>query len=81
MRGFFDFLCDDGHLNEHFVHVAIRELDCKDCGKDSVRIISSPQIKLEGITGSFPGAADKWVKKRAEKLQQERKQAESRGDT
>lgn len=81
MRGFFDFQCEDGHLNEHFVDMNVRNINCKECGKDSVRIISSPQIKLEGITGSFPGAADKWVKKRAEKLQQERKQAESRGDT
>lgn len=81
MRGFFDYLCNDGHLSEHFVEVSIRNAACKTCGKDSVRIISSPQIKLEGITGSFPGAADKWIKKRAEKLQQERKQAESRGDT
>lgn len=81
MRGFFDFQCEDGHLNEHFVDMSVRNINCKECGKDSVRIISSPQIKLEGITGSFPGAADKWVKKRAEKLQQERKQAESRGDT
>lgn len=81
MRGFFDFQCEDKHLNEHFVDMSVRNINCKECGKDSVRIISSPQIKLEGITGSFPGAADKWVKKRAEKLQQERKQAESRGDT
>ena len=81
MRGFFDFRCEDGHLNEHFVDMGIRNISCKECCKDSVRIISSPQIKLEGITGSFPGAADKWVKKRAEKLQQERKQAESHGDT
>ncbi len=79
MRGFFDFQCEDGHLNEHFVEMSIRNITCKECCKDSVRIISSPQIKLEGITGSFPGAADKWVKKRAEKLQQERKQAASHG--
>ena len=80
MRGFFDFQYVDGHLNEHFVEMSIRNITCKECCKDSVRIISSPQIKLEGITGSFPGAADKWVKKRAEKLQQERKRSDSHGD-
>jgi hypothetical protein len=30
---------------------------------------------LEGITGAFPGAADKWVKVRAERLKQEQKKA------
>jgi hypothetical protein len=42
---------------------------------EAIRIISTPMISLEGITGAFPGASDKWVRNRAEKLKQEQKSA------
>ena len=32
-------------------------------------------VKLEGVTGDFPGAAMQWERKRAEKLAVERKQS------
>jgi hypothetical protein len=32
-------------------------------------------VKLEGVTGSFPGAAMQWERKRNEKMAQERKSA------
>lgn len=74
MRGFFDFSCEDSHISESFVSVDDRAISCKTCGKKATRILSCPTIKLEGITGSFPGASDRWEKVRAEKLSQERKQ-------
>jgi len=46
---------------------------CPSCGSVSEKIISAPRVALEGITGSFPGAADAWVKKHKQKLQQEQK--------
>ena len=71
----FEFLCEDGHLNELFVDSSVREQPCKVCGKVAHRIVSAGHVQLEGITGAFPGAADKWVRLRAEKLKHERKQS------
>ena len=73
MRRMYEFMCADGHVTEHLIDDSYRTALCKECGANAIRILSTPQIKLEGITGAFPGAADKWVKNRAEKLQQERK--------
>lgn len=79
MKRIFEFLCDDGHLTDRFVDSEVRQMACS-CGKESKRIVSAPQVKLEGITGSFPGAYDRWERVRAEKLQQERKQKASHGE-
>tara|TARA_R110000824_G_scaffold33354_4_gene106853 strand:+ start:6233 stop:6466 length:234 start_codon:yes stop_codon:yes gene_type:complete len=73
MRRMYEFMCADGHVTEHLIDDSYRTALCKECSANAIRILSTPQIKLEGITGAFPGAADKWVKNRAEKLQQEQK--------
>lgn len=39
------------------------------CYGEARFIISTPQVKLEGITGHFPGAADKWVKVRKQAVE------------
>jgi hypothetical protein len=75
MKKMFEFLCDDAHLSEKLVDGALRVIDCPQCGKEAHRIVSTPNIKLEGVTGAFPGAYDRWERVRAEKLSQERKQA------
>lgn len=75
MKRIFEFLCDNDHLTEQFIDEEIRTTSCRECGASAMRLISTPRISLEGITGAFPGAADKWVKKRAEKLKQEQKTA------
>lgn len=79
MRRLFEFLCTDGHASERLVDDSIRVTSCH-CGRAAHRIVSAPQIKLEGITGSFPGAYEKWERVRAEKLQQERKRNASHGE-
>lgn len=79
MKRMFEFLCDNNHITERFIDEQVRTTKCATCSKDALRIISSPRIALEGVTGDFPGAADKWVKKRAEKLKQEQKKAASAG--
>lgn len=71
----FEFLCDDGHLSEIFVDSGTRTQLCKHCGKAAQRVVSAGHVRLDGISGDFPGAADKWVRLRAEKLKQERKQS------
>ena len=77
MKRIFEFLCDNDHLTEQFIDENVRTAICRKCNTSAMRIISTPRINLEGITGAFPGAADKWVKKRAEKLKQEQKLAAS----
>ncbi len=75
MKRMYEFMCADGHVTEHLIDDSRRTALCKECSANAIRILSTPQIKLEGITGSFPGAADKWVKVRAERLRQEQKKA------
>lgn len=70
----FDFLCENSHLTEAFRDDSERTIKCPHCDKEAVRVVSAPNIKLEGITGAFPGAYDKWERVRAEKLKIEQKQ-------
>lgn len=70
----FDFLCEEGHLHEHFVSYEVTEVPCKDCSKTALRQISTPTINLEPFSGNFVAAADKWARNRAEKQKLEQKQ-------
>ncbi len=74
MRRMFDFFCDNGHVTERLVDDSVGSIICPKCGKDAVKAVSAPTIKLEGFTGAFPDAYDRWARVRAEKLQQEKKQ-------
>lgn len=76
----FEFVCEDNHVSDSYVDSECRQSTCKICGKLADRIISTPQVKLEGITGDFPGAYGAWERKRAEKQKQEQKKFESRGE-
>ena len=69
-----DFLCDEGHVTEALREDSVRTISCPLCGKDAVKVVSAPTIKLEGFTGAFPDAYDRWTRVRAEKLKQEQKQ-------
>ena len=73
MRRMFDFFCDNGHVTERLVDDSVGSITCPECGKDAVKAVSAPAIKLEGFTGAFPDAYDRWARVRAEKLQQEKK--------
>ena len=73
MKRMFDFLCDSGHVTERLVDDSVGAITCPECGKEAVKAVSAPTIKLEGFTGAFPDAYDRWARVRAEKLQQERK--------
>lgn len=80
MNRIFEFSCDDGHISEQLVSDSCRESTCRECGKAAIRIMSAPRVNLEGITGAFPGAYEKWARVRAEKLAVERKQKASHGE-
>lgn len=73
MKRFYDFVCENGHHIEKLtVYEAVR-VQC-DCGEPAHRKISAPAIKLEGWSGSFPGAANKFDRIHREKLAAERKE-------
>ena len=76
MKRIFDFLCANGHVTEALLDDALYETQCKQCSEVSIRQISAPQFKLDGCSGDYPSAADRWVKVRAEKLKQEKSKAE-----
>ena len=73
MKKLFDFLCVNGHITEAYRDDSERTITCPECGKDAIRLVSAPQVKLEGFSGAFPGAYDKWNRLRTEHLAQERK--------
>jgi hypothetical protein len=69
----FDFTCLNGHTQERFTSVETETISCNVCGSDAFRQVGAPQVRLEGVTGSFPGAAMKWDKKHREQLAKEQK--------
>jgi putative FmdB family regulatory protein len=73
MKRVFDFECQQcGETTEEYTEYK-QTSSCPLCGGLAVKLISAPQIKLEGITGSFPGAYDAWERKHIQKLKQEQK--------
>lgn len=67
MKTMRDFLCDHcGKVTERLIDAKFLTIECPECQGDAVEQISMPTIKLEGITGSFPGAADRWARIREE---------------
>lgn len=79
MKRMFEFICPCGLVFEKLVDERTRAVECG-CGMEAERIMSAPNIKLEGITGAFPGAYAKWEQVRAEKMKEERKKAASHGE-
>jgi len=59
----FDFKCDKcQHVEEKLVHHEVKIGNCSECHGKSLRMISPVRSQLEGISGHFPDAADKWAK-------------------
>jgi hypothetical protein len=73
-----DFKCKSCEkVIERFIDAEVIEITCE-CGCEANKVIGLPTIKLEGITGAFPGAYHKWAddrekraRKHAEKTQKE----------
>lgn len=63
----FDFLCQNGHRKELFVSDNTDYVLCAVCGSTAHRTVSAPNIQLEGVSGSFPGAAMKWERDHIER--------------
>ena len=71
----YEFVCPSDHLTDAYIDSELRVTNCKVCGQPANRIVSTPMVKLEGVTGSFPGAAMQWERKRNEKIAQEKRSA------
>ena len=57
----YDFKCGTcGHVYELFTDTDARTDTCPQCANVSERQVSAPRFKLEGISGHFPTAADKF---------------------
>jgi hypothetical protein len=72
----FDFLCKCGHVNEKLVPRETKQIDCPQCDEVAKRVISAVRCSLDPASGHFPGATDKWVRSRQQKMELERKAAE-----
>ncbi len=80
-RRMFEFLCEEEHLQESLVSDEVTKLTCEVCGKEALRIISTPRIALDPISGDYPGATARWERNRAEKMKIERKRNEGKDNS
>ena len=60
-----DFACEQCGIFERYVDAGTHDITC-DCGCSATRLMGAPTVKLEGITGDFPGAHDRWARIREE---------------
>ena len=67
MKAMYEFLCEDCDTGaERYNSSDVRVIPC-DCGGSMRRQISLPTILLEGISGDFPSAHDKWARIREDR--------------
>lgn len=74
MKKIREFKCPGHGVFDELAEDNMNTASCPACGCDSPRIMSVPNFKLEGVSGDFPTAADKWAndhEKRARKAKQE----------
>ena len=72
MKRIYEFVCENGHRTEKLTGYETVSLKC-DCGGSANRVISAPAINLEGWSGRFPGAANKFDCRHRDKLKAEQK--------
>ena len=66
----FDFKCEAGHTSERFVSSDTKEVECNECGLPAVKQLSSFGTWTEKHNGTM---SDNWVKKREQKMANDRK--------
>ena len=74
MKKLFEFRCSSCHHDFEELTEYTQTFTCPKCNSNADKIISTPRVKLEGWSGSFPGAAAAWDKKRKQQLAKEQKQ-------
>jgi hypothetical protein len=76
MRLLNDFCCGTcGVISEAYVQAEYKTIECPECGCNATIVQAMPTVCLEGITGAFPGAADRWARIREENAQIKRNRA------
>lgn len=68
MKRMYEFRCNEGHITERLCRFEDITTTCSTCSQAAERIISTPQISLEGVSGDFPGAKIKWEQKHTQHL-------------
>lgn len=79
MRRLFDFFCPNGHVHEDLVEPNLACKLCPTCGEMAWRVIAAPRAQLEGFSGAFPSAADKWEKNRESHMRKEKRNVDRHG--
>jgi hypothetical protein len=75
----YDYKCKNGHVHERFDSETPDFVPCPVCGEQAWRLVCTPRFELEGVSGSFPTATDKWVARRESHMAVERKNQEKHG--
>ena len=70
MRRLFDFKYDNGHVNEFFRDVEVKEVDCPDCELKARKIVTP--VKINRDMNSAAGK-ERWAKQREKQIKYERK--------
>lgn len=62
MKRLYDFRCEPCDLvTEEYTEYKTTST-CPSCGGETTKTIGTPHVKLEGVSGAFPGAAIRWEK-------------------
>jgi hypothetical protein len=69
-----DFKCRNDHVTEALREDSVTAIVCSHCGMNAVKVLAAPRSNLEGFTGAFPDAYDRWARVRADRLKVEQKQ-------
>jgi putative FmdB family regulatory protein len=74
MKKLFEFRCSSCNYDFEELTEYVQVIPCPKCNANADKLISTPRVKLEGYSGSFPGAAAAWEKKHKQQLAKELKQ-------
>lgn len=73
MKTLRDFLCERcGKTKEELVDSNVSQIEC-DCGQMMNRLVGMPNISLDGVSGDFPSAADRWARIREDRHKEQAK--------
>lgn len=77
-RRLFEFRCKDGHTSERLTYPEVHEILCPYCDDPAQRVISPVRSSLEGISGAFPTASDRWARMHEQSSRVANKRVEGR---
>lgn len=69
----YDFRCKNGHTDEYWVNHTVKTTPCSVCGEEAKRLIATPSVSLDPLSGDFAGATIKWAKQREKQIAKERR--------